>query len=252
MKLGEQLHELRFNVLRDTSDLIQGETDSLWTDDTLLLYIKDAERRFARRTFVLRDGTTAAICQVRLKAGHQTYPLHESILGVVSARYELANNDLQRTGHAVLSMSTPPESLSFDPSDIAVLPPGAPIAFFTDETLVYASQQRVTLSVYPVPDAVADGKLINIRVVRLPLCGYTKGELNRESELPEDNHLDVLEWAAYRAQRTWDGDAGSPVTADKHKQAFDEAVTLTLRDVKRKLFSNIAIGYGSNGFSWTR
>src|SRR5437868_4498421 len=243
MTLGDLLSELRVNVLRDRSDLIAGDTDSLWSDETLLLYIKDAERRFARQTLIIRDSTTPEVVQVRMKSGVQTYPLHTSMLSVLTATYTAPNGpgpyDLQRSGHSLIFQSTPAEAMVWNPADpyTATLPPGPPLAYFTDETLVYARQSRVTLSLYPTPGANEDGQTVYLRVVRLPMGHYSKDCLDRESEIPEDYQLDVLEWAAYRAQRTFDGDAGAPTSADQHRQAFNEAVELAKTEVKRKLFA---------------
>lgn len=257
MTLQEQLDELRYNVLRDRSDLIQGDSDSLWSDDTLVRYIGDAERRFARQSLILRDATTPEVTRVVLKSGVQTYPLHRSVLAAISARYLDTSGtpyDLQRTGHAIVVQSSPIENLIFDPADpyTASLPPGPPLAYFTDETLVYARQARVTLSVYPVPSPTEDGTVLNLRVIRLPMTRYALECLERESELPEDYQLDVLEWAAYRAQRTFDGDAGAPTSAEQHKAAFAEAVTAATREAKRKMYAGTQIAYGANGFTWTR
>lgn len=254
MTLGDLLDELRNNVLRDRSDIIAGDTDSLWSDETLLRYIGDAERRFARQSLIIRDATTPQVTQVVLKNGVVTYPLHRSVLSVLSAKYSTNTFDMQRTGHALLLQSTPPEFLSFDPADPFNYPPGPPIAFYTDETTVYATKQRVTMSVYPTPGPDQDGQIVYMRVARLPLTSYanTLDNLNCESDLPEDYQLDVLEWAAYRAQRTFDGDAGAPTSAEQHKKRFEEAVAEAQAEVKRKIFTNIGIHYGMNGFSWVR
>lgn len=257
MTLDEQLHELRHNVLRDRSDLIAGDTDSLWSDETLLRYIGDAERRFARQSLILRDSTTPEVTQLKLKQGVQLYPLHPSVIAVISARYTDASGtpyDLNRSGHAIISQASPIETVIFDPSDpyTSQLPPGAPLAYFTDETLVYARQSRVTLSVYPIPSATEDGQMLSLRTIRLPTSKYTKDCLDRESEIPLDYQLDVLEWAAYRAQRTFDGDAGAPTNAEQHKTAFNEAVAAATREAKRKMFAGTSLAYGANGFTWTR
>jgi hypothetical protein len=262
MNLGEQLAELRFNVLRDRSDLIAGDTDSLWSDETLLRYIGDAERRFARRSLILRDATTPEVTQLTLRQGVQTYPLHRSLLAVISARYWSPGGapgtgyDLQRSGHALITQAAPLEALNWDPADpySSQLPPGAPLAYYTDETLVYNRAARMTLSVYPLPDVTQDGTLLYLRTIRLPLSGYRNIEtdLARESELNEDYQLDVLEWAAYRAQRTFDGDAGAPTLAEQHKQAFLDALTQATREAKRKMFAETTLRYGANGFSWER
>lgn len=259
MTLDEQLDELRSNVLRDTSDIIAGDTDSLWSDETLLRYIGDAERRFARQSLILRDSTTPEYTQIILKQGVQTYPLHRVALAVLSARYtDTSGNpyDLQRSGHALIAAQAPIEANSWEPAYpySTQLPPGAPLAFFTDETLVYNRNSRMTLSVYPAPSAVEDGTILYLRTIRLPKSAYRNEEndLGSESELPEDYQLDVLEWAAYRAQRTFDGDAGAPTSADQHKKAFEEAVAAATREAKRKMFAETQLAYGSNGFTWTR
>jgi hypothetical protein len=262
MTLGEQLAELRYNILRDRSDLVAGDDDSLWSDETLLRYIGDAERRFARQTLMLRDSTTPDITQIRLRvgalgAGQQTYPLHPAVIAVLSAQYinEAGEPyDLARSGHAIIAAQTRVTDFSFDPYNPypSALPPGNPMAFYTDETLVYARGARVTLSVYPMPAVPQNGQLLKLRVIRRPVCDYTKACLGNESEIPIDYQLDCLEWAAYRAQRTFDADAGANTTADQHKRAFDDAVTQAIRETKRKMFTGMSIAYGANGFTWTR
>ena len=257
MNLEEQLDELRYNILRDRSDLIAGDDDSLWSDETLLRYIKDGERRFARQSMILRDSTTPEVTRVVLKNAVQTYPLHPSVLAVISARYTDASGtpyDLQRTGHAIVVQSSPIENLIFDPADpyTSELPPGPPLAYFTDETLVWARRATVTLSVYPVPSPTEDGTTLSIRVIRLPMTKYGLDCLDRESEIPEDYQLDVLEWAAFRAQRNWDGDAGAPTTAEQHRQAFEDAVAKATKEAKRKMYAGTQLAYGANGFTWPR
>lgn len=252
MTLDELLRELRTNVLRDRSDIIAGDTDSLWSDETLLMYIKDAERRFARQTLILRDSTTPEVARFKLKTGVTTYPLHASVISVLSARLINTSNDLLRSGHAILAQASPPEFLTFDPTAPYTVAPGAPQAYYTDETMVFATQNAVTLSVYPAPSATEDGKVLFLRTIRLPLSGYTADDLGRESEIPEDYQLDTLEWAAYRALRGFDSDAGAPTSAAEHKNAFDDAVKRATKELKQKMFANTGLKYGGNGFTWTR
>jgi hypothetical protein len=252
MNLGDQLQELRDNVLRDTSDIIAGDTDSMWSDLTLLRYIRDAEHRFARQTLIIRDSTTPECTQVVLREGVTNYPLHTSILSVVSARYDTDSYDIQRSGHGMLFMPHVAEFLSWDPTQPNSIAPGRPAAYYTDETAVYTRQGKVVLSVYPTPGADQAGKRLYLRVVRLPMTKYSPDSRECESETPEGYQLDVLEWAAYRAQRGFDADAGSPVDAEKHKTAFEDAVKAAIREVKRTMFANTTIAYGANGFTWGR
>lgn len=252
MNLADQLYELRVNILRDRSDIIAGDTDSLWSDETLIRYIGDAERRFTRQTLILRDSTTPHVVQVKLKSGIKTYPLHPSVLSVISARYDTKQSDLLRSGHAMVTIAPPAEYMSFSPVADYQIPPSDPIAYYTDEALVFAQKGAVTFSVYPAPGPIQDGKLVYLRVARLPLTAYDITCQERESEIADDYELDVLEWAAYRAQRTFDADAGAPTSADAHKKAFDDAVDACKREVQSKMFANIGFKYGRNGFSWER
>jgi hypothetical protein len=249
MTLGEQLDELRNNILRDRSDLVSGGDDRLWSDETLVSYIGDGEKRFARRTLMLRDSTTPEVTRVKLREGVRLYPLHKSVLAVLSAGYDTNTFDLQRSGHGLIVQDVSPEFLSVDPSSSYG---GWTGAFSTDETLVYARQSTVTLSVSYVPSQEHDGKFIHMRVIRLPMSCYTVDSLDEASEIPEDYQLDVLEWAAYRAMRSFDADVDMPVSAKDHKDAFDEAVARAITETKLKMFSNITIAYGGNGFSYTR
>lgn len=252
MTLGEELIELRENILRDKSDLVAGESDFLWADETLLRYIKDGERRFARQTLCLRDSTTPEVTQIKLRTGVQIYPLHRSVIGVLSARYDTDTTDIARTGHGIVSSARSAESHLWDPSSSATTQPGRPIGYYTDETLVFARQARPTLSIFPLSSATEDGKILYLRTIRIPMTTYSLDTLDEESEIPEDYQLDCLEWAAYRAQRHFDADAGAAVPADKHKLAFDGAVADAINSLKRTMHANTTMGYGTLGTNYER
>lgn len=252
MTLAELLSELRNNMLRDRSDIIAGDTDCLWSDETLINYIGDAERRFARRTLLLRDSMTPEVCQFKLKTGVATYPMHPTVLSVLSARATGSDQDLLHSGHAILTQMQPTEFLTFDPMTVATMPPGQPIAYYTDESTVFARQGIVTFTVFPPPAADQNDLVMNMRVIRLPFTKYDLDHLDTPSEIPEDYQLDVLGWAAYRALRGFDSDAGAPTSAEAHKAAFEEAIGRASNELKRKMFVNTGLRYGGNGFSWTR
>jgi hypothetical protein len=254
VKIQEKLDELRNNILRDTSDLVSGERDTLWSDETLLRYIKQGERRFARQVMCLRDSTTPQVTQVRLKTGVQNYPLHASVFAVLSARFDTDTTDLARSGHGILQVHAPAEDfLAFDAASAGAVSPGRPRAFNTDETLVYAHGGRVTLSTFPLPSSAEDGKTLYLRTLRTPLSSYKIEKMDEEeSEIPEDYELDPLQWAAKLATANHDGDAGSATNSAKYEEAFNKAVADAVRETKRKLFANMTFRFGSAGFSWTR
>jgi hypothetical protein len=252
MNLREKLDELRNNMLRDRSALIAGDDDKLWSDATLLRYIKDAEYRFARQALILQDNSTPAYTQVRLRTGVTSYALNPLVLGIYSARYDTQTQDLKRSGHSMLFQNPTQEFLTFDPSNPSEFTPGAPLAYYSDESL--ASGHRTTLSVFPAPSAAENDKVIYLRTFRLPKTLYTKAALASSDcgEIPEDYELDVLGWAAYRAQSNYDADGASTSSADRHKKRFEETVKEALKETRRKMFVPITAQYGSNGFSYTR
>ena len=252
MLLGDRLDELRKNILRDRSALVAGPTDSLWTDDTLLRYIREAERKFARQTLCIRDSTTPSICTFPIKQGVVTYPLHKSVISVISSKFDTDTFDIQRSGHALVLQFTPAEYFTYDPTTGYKAQPGRPIAYMTDETTVFNNQRAVTYTVYPLPSNVEDGKYIQMRVIRYPIGDYSIDNLDEESEIPEDYQLDCLQWAAYRAMMNHDADAGDSVKADNHKAAFDRAVDECKLENKRTMFANTTMRYGSLGTNYTR
>lgn len=253
MNLGELLDELRVNILNDRTDRVSGSSDYLWTDTTLIRYINEAQRRFARKGLVIRDSKTADCCEVTLVAGQGEYTLHPSVLAVISARYATDPADLIRGGHAAFDTYRQPDSYYFDPGQLSALPPGKPLAFSTDETLDEddsGSFSVVTLRIYPVPTADQAGDIVKLRVVRLPLDPLSN--TSQVPEIPEDHHLEMLDWAAYLALRIVDHDAGNPARANEFRASFEDHVRTARNNAMRKLFAPMQWGFGRNGFSWER
>ncbi len=248
MTLEDLLDELRTNILRDHA------APYLWTDLTLVRYIDDAQRRFARRTLCLRDAVTPDVTQVVLSTGVDAYPLHPSVLAVLSARYYADTSDLARVGHEQVSGAVAPDTLWFDINTVTGFPPGRPRAITTDEQsdLAAAGKAAVSLKVYPAPTIDENGRVIYLRVARLPLKPFSDDNRSAVCEIPEDYQLDMLEWAAYRARRTYDVDGGDPAKAESHKARFEEAVKEAQTEMKRKLFAPVKWVFGQNGFTYTR
>src|SRR5574343_240794 len=253
MNLGELLDELRVNILNDRSDRISGSSDFLWTDATLTRYVNEAQRRFARKGLVLRDSKTAEVCQITLVAGQTEYDLHPSVLAVISAKFEGDTADLTRAGHSALDTYRQPDGYYFDPGQFSSQPPGKPLAYSTDETLVLDDNDSVSvvsLRIYPAPTADQAGKKVSLRVLRLPLEPWSSS--GQVPEIPEDHHIEMLDWAAYLALRIVDHDAGNPARASEFRQSFEMHVMQARKDAMRKLFAPMNWGFGRNGFSWER
>ncbi len=258
MVLGDLLEELRDNILRDRSDQVSGaQSDKLWTDKTLIRYINEAETRFALRSECLRDATTPEVCQINTTVGKDTFPLSAKIVGVLSARAHGDSIDLARTGHCSLDTYNPVDNRLFDFSNYGVLTPGKVLAFSTDEGMTADdknSLNKLSFRTYPVVGAGYAG-IINLRVVRLPLRKLRLSDLESQPEIPEQYHLNMLDWAGYLALRGPDLDVAggdAPGRAKELAQSFEAHVTDAKSEFKRRAFSPAKFKFGGNGFSYSR
>lgn len=246
MNLSDLLSELRNNILHDRA------TPYLWSDATLVRYINEAQRRFAIKGLVIRDSSTAEVVNLTLVAGQTQYTLHSSIIAVISAKVSTLQNDLVRTGHFVLGGYNADNRITWD-STVDTVAPGPPLAYSTDEQVVEGDSgtvNAVSMRVYPVPSVAAAGTVINLRVVRKPIDDFTTANLGAVPEIPEEHHLEMLDWAAYLALRIVDQDAGSPKRADEFAGAFEVHVIEARKLVMRKLFAPKSWGFGRGGWSW--
>lgn len=252
MNLEDLLGILRGDILNDRSDRIDGTSDYLWSDETLVRYIDEAQRRFAKQSYVIRDSSTSEVVNVTVREGVTEYTLHPSVLFVISARIDGSMRDLHRMGHVSLGQFTVPNSIPYSPA-YESLPAGAPIVYTTDETLGEDDdgvQAAVTLRIYPEPRAEDDGTVIKLRVVRLPIERLTINNLGAYPELPETHHLEMLDWAAYLALRIADHDAGNLKLAADYAASFGNHVREAQKLVLRKLFAPQPWGFGRHGFRW--
>ena len=90
-----------------------------------------------------------------------------------------------------------------------------------------------------------------MRVARLPLARLTPANLAAVPEVPEDYHVDMLDWAAYRALRVVDHEAGDAARAQEFRQSFEAHVVEAKAEIQRKAFAPLFWGFGGSGFSYT-
>lgn len=252
MTLQELLDELRGSILRDDSSQIDGPIDSLWSDTALIRYIDEAQTMLAVRGLVLRDATTSAVTTVALTAGVTQYALHPSVIAVLSVRYEDDVSDMHRTGHNVLGFrQVYPDGALF--SADTSLPEGKPLSWATDEQFSTTGgvNDQITLRVFPKP-TTEYAKNVYLRVIRKPLAHLSASDMSAVPEIPEQYHMFLLDWAAYRALRNLDSDVNGLAKADKFRASFEEAVVQARRDVTQKMFVPMRWACGGGGFSWGR
>lgn len=254
MILRDLLQELRHNILHDRSHRVEGDSDLLWDDETLVRYIDEAQRRLARQGLVIRDGRTPETCHVQLAENITTYDLHPSVIAVLSARYATDDRDLVRVGHALLNRYQDTTQGLQLAAHYASLPPGKVLAFSTDEEISSTetdSFDAPVMRVYPAPSADFVGTLY-LRVVRMPLQRLSVHDMDAVPEVPSDFHLPMLDWAAYLALRVADVDAGLPRRAQEFRAMFEMTVVEARKAAMRKMFAPQGWGFGRGGWVWER
>ena len=235
MDLRELLDELRQNMLRDVDDSVSPDpADRLYSDSTLVRYINDGAVTFATRTLCLRDETTPEVTRVTLAAGQTSYPLDPRVKAVLGAR--IGTTNLGRTTYA--SLTTQRGDLSGGLS-VVDAQHGAPRLFYTD-------RETGRVGVWPVPADEFEGQELVLRVARAPLKPLALANPREEPEIPAEFHMDILEWAAWRALRNNDRDIEDVARAGAHRKRFDQAVEELQRASKRLLMQDIQFGLHNN------
>lgn len=256
MNFGELLSTLRDGILHDSSDQAVGavNSDYLWTDQVLTTYINEAQRRFAVGSLCIRDAVTPEVTQIQMVQWQRNYAMHSSVIAVLSAHAEGDRADLARAGHSAFDTYRMPDAYFFNPSSLSQLPPGKVVAYDTDEGLLAnntGSIQVINLRLYPAPKA-PHLQLVKLRVIRKPLYHFTVANLTQVPEIPDDHHMDMLDWAAYLALRKVDRDAEDVQRAEMFKTQFEVNVKRARDIAMRKLFTPSQWGFGRNGFSYQR
>lgn len=177
----ELLDYLRVDVLRDNA------LPYLWSDDLILRMLSEAESQFARKTYALASNTPTITTVV----GTSTYAVPTGSLYVFSAAISTSARDLSNYTRKVI------------PSNLASAS-GTPQLFVNDES-------SRTIRLYPVPDAVVT---VNLRTARLPAAAIT---LYTSPEIPEEYHLDLAEYVAWRLLQSNDADGSSTNASDRHR-----------------------------------
>ena len=251
MNLSGLLGFLRSSILRDTSDQTGGPSDYLWSDATLTTMINEAYYRFAAEALCLRDNTNPQFTQFRTVPLVDQYALDPAVLAVLSVQMAGDRSDLARAGHSEFNAYVRPDTYYFDPNTLALLPPGKPQAFSTDEGLSETDDgavSAITLRLFPKPSADWAPTIASLRVIRLPSGPLEQGA--DVPELPERHHIEMLDWAAYLALRIVDHDLGDPARAEGFKASFEDFARKARLLAMRKMFTPLQHGFGRGGWSW--
>lgn len=201
----ELLAYTRQDLLHDTAQ------PRLWSDDLILRYLNEAQRLFCRLTYCLTQ-TDERLDTVELDEGESTYPIDKKILHIFGAGIEGASQELRDyTFRALPNL----------------------LAGSTGRPSIYVLNQRNhEIRVYPVPDQAYTLKL---RIAALPISEIT---FDSAPEIPEQYHIDLPEYVAYRCLVTAEVDGSNLGSADKFKESWNARVAEAKREYYRLRMGN--------------
>lgn len=203
MTLSELLRFTRYNKLRDRA------TPPLWSDETIVTYLDEAQDRFARATDSLVDDDI----EIDLSSGESVYDLDREVVFVYSAYF--VGYEYERLGPSTENW-TPDTTMSTRP---------------TRYTL---DRKTNTIRFYPVPDGAYTAVL---RVARLPET-LSVDNLEATPELDESYQIALMDWAVYRCFTHDDADGRNDMAAEKALGRFNEMVSKAKHDLYRLRMGN--------------
>lgn len=168
--------------------------DATWVD-----YANDAEREACRRSRLILDSTTTAICQIDLAAGDVTADLDSRVLFIRRARLVGRSGQLGRISTKELDARAP------DWEDET----GEPRGYVPD-------YQTGKFRPYPTP---TDAGTVKLTVARLPLADMGDGD---SPEIASRFHEGLIDWMLHRYYSTLDADVQDPKKAAAHLAKFEE------------------------------
>ena len=191
------LEQLRQQFRIDADDL---EQPYLWEDEWIAAWLTEAQDQAAIRGRLLMDDYTPALTQIPVTAGVSSYALHPKL-------YEIAVIDfIPEVGCVQPVYLTSREKLDRDRNGWRNEPAGIPRS---------AIQTDNRIRLVPVPSV--NGTL-RLEAYRLPLKALVND--NDKPEIHEAHHLQLVQWALYRAFSKPDADARDPGRAAAAEAAF--------------------------------
>lgn len=240
MKLSEILEYCAGQYLDDRTDLVEGDPDSLWSDEFLIRQFNEAQRRLARDAWCIIKEGEAACGRIALVTGKAVYDLHPSILRVLLATPSDQEWPLGRTSDARLR--TPrvfnTEEPLFDINNLSASAPGRPIAFSTD-----AGTRQIRF--FRTPSSTENGLAVNLKVARKVLVPLSIDKLDDEPEVPEDYHYALAAFAAGRALTLPNVDGQMKADGRALLAEFDTACKEARRDRQRAEMEPATWGFSS-------
>ena len=226
MNLEELIETTASQFLDDRTELLEGDSDDLWSDDLLVKFFNEGQRLLCRRSWVLIDTGNAKAGVITLVEDKTTYALHKSVLRVIYAVVEGEETTLTRYHESEL-LDPPTQFLeNFDIDRASTTTPGAPLAIATD-----AGTRK--LRVYPPPGEDQTGTRLLLKVARMPVCMLSLEEMTASPEVPEEYHLGLCEYAAGRCLTLPNVSSAGKADGKIMLASFNAMVTEARRDRQR-------------------
>ena len=196
MNVSELLQHTRARYLRDE------EAPFLWSASELLAYLNEAENIFARRTHVLSDDDSD-FTTITTVAGQSRYALDPRIIYVSEAYSDTGFRIKNATRNRM---------------------PRTP---YEGKPRMYTLDAKVSsIRFGPTPDAAYD---IDLLVARKPL--RVMADKHDSPEIPEEYHLALCDYVAYKALRNNDTEASNTTAAENFRSAWETMLTQAKRDM---------------------
>ncbi len=215
-----RLNDLITTAMARVDDKAEGK---LWERREWIEYANDAQNEACRRSRLLVDSTTAAVCNIDLELATETYELHDSIMFIRRARL------LDADGVALSILGRR------HAQDMDRCGPGWPEEVGRPSHYIPDIDDHL-FRPYPMTDE--EGLTVQLTVVRTPLIPANKPyAMNEGDDVPEIRqrwHLGLVNWMMVRAYNKQDSQCYNPKAAaffegefvkefGKKSSAIDEA-----------------------------
>jgi hypothetical protein len=241
MKTSELIEHVAKDMLDDRAALVEGASDRLFSDEKVLRYLNEAERKLCRDALVLEDLATPSVCEIQLIEDRTDYPFHKSILQVKSVRLSDSDLDLLRVGYndnRIWPITSVVDPDFWDVNLALVETPGRPQRYSVDMGTRIIRVRRK-------PDADAALLKLKLAVMRMPVVPMTIDDPDKQPEVPEEHHLDLTLYAAGSClTKTADIDAELRTLGQRWMNEFQEVVDKAKRDKQRRQMSMPQFRFG--------
>ncbi len=173
------------------------ELPYLWSDAEWLSYANDAQNEACRRSRLIVDASTTAICQISLTSTETFFNLDPRILFIRRAKLDGRSLPLKRVSYKDLDRSAPGwEDERSDPA-------------------YYVPDMGDKFRPYPSPSATG---VVRLTVVRLPLEDMG---ISDEPEIKPHLHSSLVDWMAHKAYSKQDSEVFNPKKAVEYLADFE-------------------------------